>query len=100
MGCNYNPNNSTYKAPEVKWTTKDEHPSIENCDEYENEIDRINCFNSKLISLIYSNINLEDMLVSQKLNDTVVLSLLVDQKGKLSLLRIDNKKIIINMMFL
>ena len=96
MSCNYNPTNSTYKAPELKWTNNDEHPSIENCDEYEIEIDRTNCFNSKLISLIYSNINLEDMLVSKKLNDTLVLSLLVDQKGKLSLLRIDNKKSIIN----
>jgi len=67
VGCNYNPNNSTYKAPEVKWTTKDEHPSIDKCDEYEIEIDRINCFNSKLINLIYSNINLGDILVSKNL---------------------------------
>jgi len=96
VGCNYNPNNSTYKAPEVKWTTKDEHPSIDKCDEYEIEIDRINCFNSKLINLIYSNINLGDILVSKKLNDTVFLSLLVDEKGKLSLLDIENKKSITN----
>ena len=96
VGCNYNPNNSTYKAPEVKWTTKDEHPSIDKCDEYEIEIDRINCFNSKLINLIYSNINLGDILVSKKLNDTVFLSLLVDEHGKLSLLNIENKKSITN----
>jgi PBP1b-binding outer membrane lipoprotein LpoB len=96
VGCNYNPNNSTYKAPEVKWTTKDEHPSIDKCDEYEIEIDRINCFNSKLSNLIYSNINLGDILVSKKLNDTVFLSLLVDEQGKLSLLNIENKKSITN----
>ena len=96
VGCNYNPNNSTYKAPEVKWTTKDGHPSIDKCDEYEIEIDRINCFNSKLINLIYSNINLGDILVSKKLNDTVFLSLLVDEQGKLSLLDIENKKSITN----
>jgi len=96
VGCNYNPNNSTYKAPEIKWTTKDEHPSIDKCDEYEIEIDRINCFNSKLINLIYSNINLGNILVSKKLNDTVFLSLLVDEQGKLSLLNIENKKSITN----
>ena len=66
------------------------------CDQYEIEIDRINCFNSKLINLIYSNINLGDILVSKKLNDTVFLSLLVDEQGKLSLLNIENKKSITN----
>tara|TARA_B100000768_G_scaffold33727_1_gene32262 strand:+ start:1691 stop:1921 length:231 start_codon:yes stop_codon:yes gene_type:complete len=63
MGCSYNPKNSTYETPDVKWTNKDEHPSIENCDEFDNEIARKNCFNSKLISLIYSNINLGNLLV-------------------------------------
>ena len=96
VGCNYNPNNSTYTAPEVKWTSNDEHPSIENCDEYENEIERKNCFNLKLTSLIYSNINLDDILVSKKLNDTVFLSLLVDEQGKLSLLSLGIAKNITN----
>lgn len=96
VGCSYNPKNSTYETPEVKWTDKDEHPSVENCDEFDNEIARKNCFNSKLISLIYSNINLGNMLVSKKINDTVVLSLLVDEQGKLSLLSIDSTTSIIN----
>ena len=70
LGCNYNPKNSTFLPPEVKWTNNDEHPSIDDCDKYDIEIDRINCFKSKIITLIYSNINLEDKLVSNKINDT------------------------------
>jgi len=46
--------------------------------------------------LIYSNINLDDILVSKKLNDTVFLSLLVDEQGKLSLLSLGNAKNITN----
>ena len=38
------------------------------------------------------DVNLGDILVSKKLNDTVFLSLLVDEQGKLSLLNIENKK--------
>ena len=40
--------------------------------------------------MIYSNINLEDKLVSNKINDTVFLSLLIDELGQISLLNIDN----------
>ena len=90
LGCNYNPKNSTFLPPEVKWTNNDEHPSIDDCDKYDIEIDRINCFKSKIIALIYSNINLEDKLVSNKINDTIFLSLLIDELGQVSLLNIDN----------
>ena len=90
LGCNYNPKNSTFLPPEVKWTNNDEHHSIDDCDKYDIEIDRINCFKSKIITLIYSNINLEDKLVSNKINDTVFLSLLIDELGQISLLNIDN----------
>ena len=90
IGCSYNPKNSTFITPEVKWTNNDEYPSIEDCDEYDTEIARKNCFNSKITSLIYSNIDLGVNLVSKKLNDTVLLSLLIDNQGKISLLNIDN----------
>jgi hypothetical protein len=40
--------------------------------------------------MIYSNLDLNEIVVSQKINDTLYLSLLIDNKGNISLTDIEN----------
>ena len=40
--------------------------------------------------MIYSNLDLNEIVVSQKINDTLYLSLLIDNKGNISLTDVEN----------
>jgi len=85
VGCNYNPNNSDYVPPSIIWSTSDEMPSFKDCDEFDLDSERKMCFESKILNMIYSNLDLKEVIVPKKINDTLYLSLLIDNKGKVSL---------------
>ena len=90
LGCNYNPNNSNYSPPSVVWSKSDEMPSFKECDEFNTNSERKACFESKIFNMIYSNLDLNEIVVSQKINDTLYLSLLIDNKGNISLTDVEN----------
>ena len=90
LGCNYNPNNSNYSPPSVVWSKSDEMPSFKECDEFNTNSERKACFESKILNMIYSNLDLNEIVVSQKINDTLYLSLLIDNKGNISLTDVEN----------
>ena len=71
LGCNYNPNNSNYLPPSVVWSKSDEMPSFKECDEFNTNSERKTCFESKILNMIYSNLDLNEIVVSQKINDRI-----------------------------
>ena len=96
IGCKYNPEKSNYSPPDVNWTSSDEMPSFEVCNDLVNESERKSCFNTKIINLIYSNLSFEKIRVNNKINDTLIISLLINEKGKISLIGIKNKDKLVN----
>ena len=96
IGCKYNPEKSNYSPPDVNWTSSDEMPSFEVCNDLVNESERKNCFNTKIINLIYSNLSFEKIRVNNKINDTLIISLLINEKGKISLIGIKNEDKLVN----
>lgn len=96
IGCKYNPEKSNYSPPDVNWTSSDEMPSFEVCNDLVNESERKSCFNSKIINLIYSNLSFEKIRVNNKINDTLIISLLINEKGKISLIGIKNEDKLVN----
>ena len=96
IGCKYNPEKSNYSPPDVNWTSSDEMPSLEVCNDLVNENERKSCFNTKIINLIYSNLSFEKIRVNNKINDTLIISLLINEKGKISLIGIKNEDKLVN----
>ena len=96
IGCKYNPEKSNYSPPDVNWTSSDEMPSFEICNDLVNESERKSCFNTKIINLIYSNLSFEKIRVNNKINDTLIISLLINEKGKISLIGIKNEDKLVN----
>ena len=96
IGCKYNPEKSNYSPPDVNWTSSDEMPSFEVCNDLVNESERKSCFNTKIINLIYSNLSFEKIRVNNKINDTLIVSLLINEKGKISLIGIKNEDKLVN----
>ena len=48
------------------------------------------------INLIYSNLSFEKIRVNNKINDTLIISLLINEKGKISLIGIKNEDKLVN----
>jgi hypothetical protein len=96
IGCKYNPEKSNYSPPDVNWTSSDEMPSFEVCNDLVNESERKSCFNTKILNLIYSNLSLEKVIVNNKINDTLIISILINEKGKISLIGIKNEDKLVN----
>jgi len=96
VGCKYNPNKSNYSPPNVNWTSSDEMPSFENCNDLINESDRKNCFNTKILNLIYTNLISQNLIVNKIIDDTLIISFLINYKGKISLIEIENEDKLIN----
>ncbi|MDA0758410.1 MAG: hypothetical protein O3C01_07080 [Bacteroidetes bacterium] len=90
FGCNNNTKSSDITIPSIKWSKNDEPPSIELCDELNNDLERVSCFKNKLITLISGNLNFSKTRVNKELNDTLFVSILIEKNGKISLLNISD----------
>ena len=68
----------------TNWNVNDEPPSIKLCDQIESELNRNICFQNELIKLIYENIDFSEIVVERDLNDTLIISILINKKGEIS----------------
>lgn len=89
LSCKSDYNLKKIETPTIitNWNINDEPPSIKLCDQLDSQLERNICFQEKLIKLIFDNIDLSEVVVEYNLNDTLILSILIDTKGKISLLR-------------
>lgn len=89
LSCKSDYNLKKIETPTIitNWNINDEPPSIKLCDQLDSQLERNICFHEKLIKLIFDNIDLSEVVVENNLNDTLILSILIDAKGKISLLR-------------
>ena len=87
---NVNTSKINLSNDDISWQTNDEFPSIDFCDQFKSNYERFSCFKNKLSELIINKIDVESISVNQSLNDTIIVDILIDKSGKISLL---NKKI-------
>ena len=69
----------------ITWTSNDEFPSIELCNELAEPRLVNDCFKNFLSSEILKNINLSKIIIEKPLNDTVNIELMIDNKGKITM---------------
>lgn len=69
----------------ITWTSNDEFPSIEQCNELSEPRIVNDCFKNFLSTEILKNLNLSKIIIEKPLNDTVNIELLIDKKGKISI---------------
>ena len=89
LSCNMEYSKKKIEIPSsiTNWNVNDEPPSIKLCDQIESELNRNICFQDELTKLIYENIDFSEIVVDKNLNDTLILSILINQKGKISFLK-------------
>jgi|TARA_B100000768_G_scaffold81931_1_gene77666 hypothetical protein len=89
LSCNVDSSKKKIEIPSsiTNWNVNDEPPSIKLCDQIESELNRNICFQDELTKLIYENIDFSEIVVDKNLNDTLILSILINQKGKISFLK-------------
>tara|TARA_B100001175_G_scaffold89198_1_gene75153 strand:+ start:543 stop:1010 length:468 start_codon:yes stop_codon:yes gene_type:complete len=86
LSCNTEYSKKKVEIPSsiTNWNVNDEPPSIKLCDQIESELNRNICFQNELIKLIYENIDFSEIVVERDLNDTLILSILINKKGEIS----------------
>lgn len=74
----------------INWSDVDVYPSFPNCEELLSNSDKRNCFQNTLISHINNKLSEHVLVVSETVNDTVLLTLNCSNEG---ILTINNIKI-------
>jgi hypothetical protein len=68
------------------WSEVDEYPSFSICESEASKTAKKRCFQNTLIQAITENIQIDTIVVSQNLSDTLVIKFQISDKGKLSVL--------------
>ena len=86
LSCNTEYSKKKVEIPSsiTNWNVNDEPPSIKLCDQIESELNRNICFQDELTKLIYENIDFSEIVVERDLNDTLIISILINKKGEIS----------------
>ena len=67
------------------WHEVDTYPSFLVCDNLQTKIKKKSCFENTLTKHILTDLEKETIVVSQDVNDTILLSFLISEKGELSI---------------
>ena len=78
------------------WSEKDQYPRFSSCEGLESEEER-NCFESVISMSIYNYIADQGWVVSQNIDAEVVLNLVVDQEGFISIKSLDASENVLEM---
>ncbi|RAJ18153.1 hypothetical protein [Olleya aquimaris] len=67
------------------WNEVDNYPSFEVCDSLQSKMESKQCFETTLANHISKILQTETIIVSQDINDTIMLSFLISEKGELNI---------------
>ena len=71
------------------WTEVDSYPTFKACDTLQTKLDTKHCFESTLANHISSKLQENTIIVSQDINDTILLSFLISEKGECLISKIE-----------
>jgi len=70
------------------WNDVDEYPTFAACDNASTKAQKKQCFETTLTSYITSQLSNEIIIVTEDVNDTIVITFQISEQGKLSVLNI------------
>ena len=76
------------------WNEVDEYPTFAVCDKVSTKAQKKNCFESTLTTYITSQLTNEIIVVTQDINDTIMVTFQISKKGELSVKDIKNSDLI------
>jgi len=76
------------------WNEVDEYPTFAVCDNATSKVERKDCFVSTLTTFIMSQLSKEIFVVTEDINDTIMISFKISEKGVLSILEIISSDLI------
>jgi putative sterol carrier protein len=74
------------------WNNVDQYPSFNSCENTNAKQERKQCFENTLITHITNRLNKETIVVTENVEDTVVIKFHISETGTLSVLNIKNKE--------
>ena len=76
----------------LKWNDVDEYPSFKTCKSLSSKQESKQCFETTLITHITNKLSDEIIVVTENVEDTVVIKFHISETGNLSVLNIKNKE--------
>lgn len=67
------------------WKDVDEYPSFESCDSISGKANKKHCFESTLRNILNTNLAQHQIIVTEDINDTIQLSITIDQNGRFNI---------------
>ncbi|WP_340200581.1 hypothetical protein [Ascidiimonas sp. W6] len=78
----------------INWNRVDRFPLFESCDEMANKESQKDCFEITFSDHIMKAFEAENIVVKREINDTVILELKVDHEGIVSILNIEQSRLV------
>ena len=82
---NLNNNSSINNNEKIKWGSSDEFPSIEFCNDLVDSNLIKDCFKKFLSNEILKNLDFSEIVIDNPVNDTIIVSILINNKGTVSI---------------
>ena len=82
---NLNNNSSINNNEKIKWRSSDEFPSIEVCNDLVDSNLIKDCFKKFLSNEILKNLDFSEIVIDNPVNDTIIVSILINNKGTVSI---------------
>ena len=75
----------------IDWTAVDEYPSFDDCENLVEKLERKQCFEHTIRSHVNQFLSEQMIVVSEDVEDTISIKLMVDKRGEISVLEIKSK---------
>ena len=69
----------------INWNDVDEYPTFSTCDASATNLDKKACFERLLHEFLNANLSRQNIIVTEDVNDTVVLKIHIDKQGNFSI---------------
>lgn len=73
----------------IKWDEVDEYPTFETCDLEASNEEKKNCFEQDLMSRLHNHLSNQHIIVSEDINDTLLLKISIGKDGEFSIKSLD-----------
>jgi hypothetical protein len=78
----------------INWNDVDEYPTFSSCDSSSTKDQRKQCFETTLTTYITTQLSNEIIVITEDINDTIIITFQISEKGKLTVLDIKSSNLV------
>jgi hypothetical protein len=78
----------------INWKDVDEYPTFSSCDSSSTKDQRKQCFETTLTAYITAQLSNEIIVITEDINDTIIITFQISEKGKLTVLDIKSSNLV------